>query len=68
MTPRECAKLQSLDTLKALPDSSPKAFAALGNAVNSNVVEQVALSLLSHYLTTLAHDGSTVRALEPEHA
>ena len=68
MTPRECAKLQSLDTLKALPDSLPKAFAALGNAVNSNVVEQVARSLLAHYLTTLARNESTVRVFEPEHA
>lgn len=46
MTPHECARLQSLDGLKKLPDSPTKAFAALGNAVNSNVVEMVARSLL----------------------
>jgi DNA (cytosine-5)-methyltransferase 1 len=68
MTPRECAKLQSLDMLKALPASLPMAFAALGNAVNSKVVERVARSLLSDYLTNLACVDSTVRALEPEHA
>ena len=51
MTPRECAKLQSLDSLKSLPESAPQAFAALGNAVNSNVVELVARSLLSNYLS-----------------
>jgi len=47
MTPRECARLQSMDGLKELPTSSSRAFAALGNAVNSNVVEMVARALLS---------------------
>lgn len=51
MTPRECARLQSLDGLKKLPDSPTKAFAALGNAVNSNVVEMVAKALLMQGLT-----------------
>lgn len=49
MTPRECARLQSLDELKALPDSATRAFAALGNAVNSNVVEMVAKALLTQW-------------------
>lgn len=47
MTPRECARLQSLDELKQLPSSATQAFHALGNAVNSNVVEHVARALLS---------------------
>lgn len=47
MTPRECARLQSLDDLKRLPSSSTQAFHALGNAVNSCVVERVARALLS---------------------
>jgi len=47
MTPRECARLQSMDGLKGLPESPNKAFAALGNAVNSNVVEKVARALLA---------------------
>jgi DNA (cytosine-5)-methyltransferase 1 len=47
MTPRECARLQSLNDLKQLPSSPNKAFAALGNAVNSNVVEKVARALLA---------------------
>jgi DNA (cytosine-5)-methyltransferase 1 len=68
MTPRECAKLQSLDMLKALPESSPRAFAALGNAVNSHVVERVALSLLSDYLTKLPRSQGKVRMRESEHA
>ena len=47
MTPRECARLQSLDDLKELPSSSTQAFHALGNAVNSCVVERVVRALLS---------------------
>ncbi|CAI1879700.1 Modification methylase HhaI [Serratia fonticola] len=46
MTPHECAKLQCLDELKKLPDSPTQAFQALGNAVNSKVVEWVAQALL----------------------
>jgi DNA (cytosine-5)-methyltransferase 1 len=48
MTPRECAKLQSLGHLKYLPEPQGKAFAALGNAVNAKVVEKVARALLRH--------------------
>lgn len=54
MTPRECAKLQSLDDLKELPKSANRAFAALGNAVNSKVVEMVARALLSERLVAPA--------------
>jgi DNA (cytosine-5)-methyltransferase 1 len=46
MTPRECARLQSMESLKRLPDKPFEAFAALGNAVNTNVVEKVATALL----------------------
>lgn len=47
MTPRECARLQSLDTLSQLPARPKLAFQALGNAVNSQVVEKVAGALLA---------------------
>ncbi|MEB5750754.1 DNA (cytosine-5-)-methyltransferase [Leclercia adecarboxylata] len=47
MTPKECARLQSMEDLKSLPSSPSQAFQALGNAVNSKVVESVARALLS---------------------
>jgi len=47
MTPRECARLQSMQSLKHLPQFDNKAFKALGNAVNVKVVTMVARPLLS---------------------
>lgn len=47
LTPRECAKLQSLGDLASLPASRTKAFQALGNAVNAQIVELIAAQLLT---------------------
>lgn len=47
MTPRECARLQSLDTLKALPVAATSAYRALGNAVNARLVELIGRQLIA---------------------
>jgi DNA (cytosine-5)-methyltransferase 1 len=60
MTPRECAKLQSLGRLTSLPEPQGRAFEALGNAVNANVVEKVALALLRLGLPPIAVEPALV--------
>lgn len=46
MTPRECAKLQSLGDLRQLPEAPTRAFKALGNAVNADIVEKICKVLI----------------------
>jgi len=58
MTPRECAKLQSMECLKELPVASTAAYKALGNAINVHVMKCVARSLLNASANeSSAHDG-----------
>jgi DNA (cytosine-5)-methyltransferase 1 len=62
MTPRECARLQSMGALDHLPDGATRAFKALGNAVNVNIVELVAQSLFSADPYPLKSVGGTMRS------
>ncbi|ODU52592.1 MAG: DNA (cytosine-5-)-methyltransferase [Lysobacteraceae bacterium SCN 69-48] len=62
MTPLECARLQSLEGLKELPATSSQAFHALGNAVNTKVVELVVRALLTGVAPSYRIDISEVAA------
>ncbi|WP_340028670.1 DNA (cytosine-5-)-methyltransferase [Paenibacillus sp. FSL H7-0940] len=46
MTPRECARLQSMGNLNHLPGSPTAAYKALGNALNVEVVLRITQSLI----------------------
>lgn len=47
ISPRECARLQSMENLASLPSGDDAAYAALGNAVNVRVVKLVAKALIA---------------------
>lgn len=60
MTPRECAKLQSMEALSFLPSASTAAYKALGNAINVRVMRSIAEALIGH-----AGPAATHRARQP---
>ena len=46
MTPRECSRLQSMGEIQYLPKALTRVHRALGNAVNVDVVEKIARSVV----------------------
>ena len=58
MTIRECARLQSLGNLTLLPTFRTRAFRALGNAVNADVVYLVARELLKNTSSRHVYDDA----------
>ena len=61
MSPTECARLQSLDTI-SLPGSDIHAYKALGNAVNSRVVSEIAKPLLGTLLSSNSQASHAIAA------
>ena len=58
MTPEECKRLQSMDELRHLPDARNKAYEALGNAINVDVVERITRALTAKPSATTVADLS----------
>lgn len=61
MTIKECSRLQCMDKLPSLPDNSTKAFEALGNAVNVNLVEHISQKLIA------SHNSASMNNFEYNH-
>lgn len=61
MTPRECAKLQSMGSLRFLPNASTAAYKALGNAINVHVMRLIAHALIGTALNENRAEASQLQ-------
>ncbi|HEV2177130.1 MAG TPA: DNA (cytosine-5-)-methyltransferase [Terriglobia bacterium] len=66
MTVRECARLQCMDELKHLPAVPTQAFKALGNGVNTYLVELIAEALIKSAPVTTQTAAATRLRLKKE--
>ena len=57
MTVRECARLQSMESLQHFPDAPTRAFKALGNGINSKLMALIAKALIDSGAAPLAMDA-----------
>lgn len=67
MTPKECSRLQSMSELANLPADLDIAYKAFGNAVNVDVVEEIATELLSVSNRKKRHSHVTIHDKELEY-
>ncbi len=68
MTVRECARLQSMESLKHFPQVPTRAFKALGNGINAKLMELIAKELMESAQAKRYRNGNSTCSEQPKHA